>query len=668
MTRLAILAPRSFQADVIETLHDARAAHIEKFTGSSEDDLHIGDPLPEGSHASKLLVRIRGLLHTLGLEESTPTQRLSRATIENRLESDFEDIAAEVEDVEKTLSRLRRERDDLKEQARTLEPFQALPLDLEDYHGYDSLEVLIGTAEPSIKRTIEENLERFESFHGEDVHAVFVANDEAEEAQEVLTRHGFNPVELPSGEGDIAQRIQQLESRLDEVRERIQEAKSQKDALADKHRDLLLCAEEEFSIVVEKAEAPLDFASTERTFIVDAWVPSDVLEDLRSTLDEATRGRVHIEKLDEGERHDEGREKQPPTQYRHSDSVQPFSFLTDVFGTPRYGEVDPTIILALVFPLFLGFIIGDLGYGILMMGLGLYLYRSFKDQNEALGSLGFALLIAGAWAALFGGLVFKDFLGLAFYSGAHPPNWETLGVADGLGKPIISKLTADSSHAAYWGVPEMLALSVVAAFVHLFIGFVFAFVNHLHHNTKHAIAQIGWMVVLTGFLVLIAAQSPPNAVSDWLHGLAGNASPQTALYVVGAGVLVLLVTEGLFGLMETVSLLSHIISYTRLAAVGVAKAGILVAFTQILIVDIALSSGYGTGVSILLFVVGLVFFTAIQVTMFALGLLSGSIQSIRLNYVEFFLKFFEGGGDRFEPFGRSRRFTVESNKPTEVQR
>jgi len=105
------------------------------------------------------------------------------------------------------------------------------------------------------------------------------------------------------------------------------------------------------------------------------------------------------------------------------------------------------------------------------------------------------------------------------------------------------------------------------------------------------------------------------------------------------------------------------ISYTRLAAIAVAKAGILEAFTEIFLLDMALAQGAGP----LAIVAGVALFAFALVFMFALGLLSSGIQSIRLNYVEFFMKFFEGGGRRFDPFGRERRYTLEADD-AEVRR
>jgi V/A-type H+-transporting ATPase subunit I len=650
MTRLAVMAPKSLQVEVIEALHDARAAHIEEY-GGEDDELDIGDPLPAGSTASQRLVRIRGLLRTLDLEDAEPARQLTRAEVLEGLDEALDEIEAEVDEVDERVTELERQRKDLRDRLETLEALDELPLRLDDYHGYASLEVFVGTAPEPLEAELAAEVDRFEYFASEGAHAVFVDADEAGAVREVLTREPFEELAVPEGEGTVASTLTDVRRKLDDLERALEDAEDAKRQLAREHETLLLCAEEELSITTEKAEAPLDFASTERTFVVDAWVPGDEVEALRRRLDEAAQGRIHLETLDEGDRDAHGRESEPPTRYDHPTGVKPFAFLQETFSTPSYDEVDPTLVLSLVFPLFLGFMIGDAGYGLLMVGLGFYLYRSFQD-SEALNSLGFALLVSGVWAMIFGLFVFYDAFGIPYYEGAHPGWGDIIGFS--YGHPVFSKLKA---------VDDLLALSLLAAFVHLFVGFTFAFANHLGHDLKHAAAQIGWVAVLTGFLFLTAIQGPQTRINDWVLGLAGGPTTLHSFYLVGGGVAVLVLTEGLMGLMETVSLLANMISYTRLAAIAVAKAGILEAFTEIFLLDMALAQGAGP----LAIVAGVALFAFALVFMFALGLLSSGIQSIRLNYVEFFMKFFEGGGRRFDPFGRERRYTLEADD-AEVRR
>lgn len=668
MTRLAIVAPNSYQEEIIESLHDARLAHIEAYTQGEDEELTIGDPLPAGSEASQILVRLRSVIHTLGLEDAQPETRLDQTEIRSRLDREFPRIEDAVKETARERDELRSRREQVKTEIDRLAPLRDLPLRLEDYRGYDSLEVFVGTAPEDIQGPLSSALERFEVFPGEEATAVFVATDRVDKAQEILTREGFQQIEVPEGEGSVDTKLTELERTLDDLEASLAEAREELARLAEEHKDLLLCAEEDLSIDVEKAEAPLDFASTERTFIVDTWVPTEDIDALKRIVGEAARGRVHFEYLDDGDREEHHREQEPPTRYDHPTGVAPFAFLMDTFSTPKYDEIDPTTILSIVFPLFFGFMIGDLGYGILMMALGAYLWRAVGAKSEAARSIGFSLLTAGIWASLFGGIVFRDALGIPMYVDPGHMTWPSLlGLSVGAGEPMLHKL-------AQAGVKSMLALSILAAFVHLFLGFTFAFVNHLGHDAKHAFAQVGWVATLTGLFLLTLLNGPANAVSAWVgDGLGLVSSVEwshghvetlefTSLagmlpwYALAPGVLILVITEGFMGLMETFGLLSNIISYTRLAGVAVAKGAMALAFNGIFLEDMVL---HGEGA--LLLVAGFVLFVIAQLIVFVLGMISSSIQGIRLNYVEFFLKFFEGGGERFSPFGRERKFTVTTD-------
>lgn len=650
MTRIAVVAPKAVQKEVIEALHDARLAHIEEFAKGDAPDLKIGEPLPEGSRTSELLVKIRSLVHTLDLE-GAPSRSFRQEAVRTEIETALPELSRRVRAAAEERDTIARELDSVREQRAQLEPLQGLALALEDYGGYDTLEVFVGTAPRDLRGELGTALERFEYFASEDAHAVFVVRAQADKAQDILTREGFRELEVPDGRGSVSENMARLERDAAELEARLIRATEQLAGIAAEHRDLLLAAEEDLSIEVEKAEAPLGFASTERAFIVDAWVPSEDLDRVKTQVDAAARGKVHFEVLSEpvpsGHHHGD----EPPVKYDHPKGVRRFGFLLDVYSRPKYSEIDPTLVLFLVFPLFFGFMIGDLGYGILMVALGLFLYRRIGEKSDGAKSFGFALLLSGIWASIFGAVVFHDVLGIPFapHGDGHGLSWEGLtGIHfhDMLGGPMIEKLGDE-------GVKAMLALSILAAFVHLFVGFLFGFVNEVGHSRKHAGAKVAWMFVLTAFFLTALVMGPENAVSDYFLALLGHPTINHAVLFLVPGVLGLVVTEGAIGVMETLGLLSNVISYTRLAGVAVAKGAMAGAFNFIFLEEMVL---HGEGVAIL--VIGFILFVLAQLIVFVLGLISSGIQSIRLNYVEFFLKFYKGGGEPFAPFGRVRQFTL----------
>jgi len=224
-------------------------------------------------------------------------------------------------------------------------------------------------------------------------------------------------------------------------------------------------------------------------------------------------------------------------------------------------------------------------------------------------------------------------------------------------------------------VPDFLVLAIAASFLHLGAAYVIGFVNEVGHSKKHAVGKVSWLLILTGMFVLIivrAARWPGMGRTIWNGPLgwfprgssaaggislfeslgfdpAANPVPDVAVFMLIGGLVLLLATESGLAIMEVFGLLANMISYARLAAVGVAKAAMAFAFNVI-----ALEVGFfpwldsGDVVALVLGVVVLVLFHLI---IFLLGAVSAAIQSIRLNYVEFFIKFFKGSGTLFRPFG-----------------
>jgi V/A-type H+-transporting ATPase subunit I len=316
-------------------------------------------------------------------------------------------------------------------------------------------------------------------------------------------------------------------------------------------------------------------------------------------------------------------------------------------------------VLFVTFPLFFGFMIGDLGFGAGLFLLGLLIRIKMKESAD-LRRLGTIILAGGLVASIFGLFVFAEAFGVPF----HPPeeahdehSWEAVANI-----PIHPAL--DKMH----DIKEMLALSILAGWVHLTIGFVFGFMNHRKHNLKHALAKVAWLPILFGmFAEMMVIAGNATATSELMNSTVLAILPDMTVTVVGTlvsipavilivvGVVALPFTEGALALTEVIGLFTNLVSYTRLAALAVGKGAMALAFNTMLFPLIFDSGNIGIAIggALALFVTQMFF-------VFFLGALSAGIQAIRLNYVEFFLKFFEGGGVDFEPLKYERRHSVDA--------
>ena len=378
----------------------------------------------------------------------------------------------------------------------------------------------------------------------------------------------------------------------------------------------------------------------------------------------------------------------PPVVMDNPGSARPFELLTNVIGRPKYSEFDPTVILLLTFPLMFGFMIGDLGYGILYVLAGVGIVRAFDSEGwQALGGIA---AWAGAFTIVFG-VLYGEIFGLHVLGdvlwGGHPP------IHKGLQPAYVE-------YAQLW-----LVVAILAGLAHVSFGYVLGFVKEASHSLTHAVLEQGaWLLMVAGFWSFIFSDVAGGMKPAFLVGseaaLNGNPIP---LGFAGFGETIGLLGVGLFVLGLVMIMIADFVeaieaiflkvlvdglSYTRIAAVLLAKAGM--AFTVNLLFFGVYATGHGGEVEwhfalskmpevgsmyhghevtsqlfpglmhlgIAGLVAGLVVLVVGHALVLALGVTSAGLQAVRLEYVEFFQKFYEGGGEEYSPFGHERTFTA----------
>ena len=135
--------------------------------------------------------------------------------------------------------------------------------------------------------------------------------------------------------------------------------------LSEIHASFLLAADELLTADVERAEAPLRFAVTDQAFVAEGWVPSDRgLPEITASLERVTNGKIHVEELPIDFEHDA-----VPVEYQNPPFAHPTELFMDVYSRPKYREIDPTLLVSIVFPIFFGMILGDVGYGLVLLAI-----------------------------------------------------------------------------------------------------------------------------------------------------------------------------------------------------------------------------------------------------------------------------------------------------------
>ncbi|MCF2241801.1 V-type ATP synthase subunit I, partial [Halobacterium salinarum] len=582
--------------------------------------------------------------------------------------------------------------------------------------GYDSLQVAVGTGDQSAidaALAASERVTAFETFSGTETIGVFAHSADDAALDDALVGVPFTRLEVPDADGSPEQYVSELRERRDTIQAEIEDVDDELAAFRDEHAGFLLAAEERLAIDVQKSEAPLQFASTSHAFVAEGWLPTSEYDAFTDAIESAVGDHVLVEELERADYEPTGHDQHVPADdgadaatdggttasFDETDSppviqdnpgpVSSFESLTEVINRPQYTEIDPTVVLFLTFPAFYGFMIGDLGYGVLYALLGFWLSRSF--DSEMISKLGGVAMWAGGFTALFG-VLYGEVFGLHLVTEYL---WHgALGLADA---PLKKGLHV-SAFAELW-----LAASLVFGIAHLAIGYVFGFVNESRsHGLKDAALESGGQLLLMAgvgvWLFSTHMQSGGGPRPELLYsvvalppivGKAGLAAAVVGLVLVTLG-------EGAAGFLESPTYaLVNTVSYTRIAAVLLAKAGmayvvnLLVfgayethlehpetidymfglfsttiehethfmlfsgeAHGEVLFPGLMHMGAAGILIGVLVLLVG-------HALVLALGVTSAGLQALRLEYVEFFNKFYEGGGEKYNPFGYTRNYTTE---------
>lgn len=675
MSRALIVGPRDALPQAVEVLYGLKLLHIVDHH-EGEQDLEIGKPLPAAGEASEVLVKLRSISNVLQVEERAAGA--SAEPVGGDLKNKILTLELNISEEDASRKKTQGLVADLNRRIEEVTPFAQLPLDLDDYRGYESLEVFVGKVSREIPDLSSVAPER-ESFEAPGFLAVFVPKEKGPAVREFLAQHGFTSVAVPEGKEHPRETLANLLAERERWEKRLAEIDERLGTLRERYAGFLGAAKARLEVEVEKAEAPLRFAVTDHTFIVEGWVPQEALASAKVELEKLPG--TYAEELETKPAHEDERaetkpEPDPPILLRNPKIIRPFEMLVNMFGAPNYHEIDPTLVFAIAFPLMFGIMVGDAGYGLLWMAYGIWLLRRWKDKPWGFWkNLLVGFIFGGFWAFIFGTFVFAEAFGVPFVMPAGAKgavaafNWSdnVLHFAIPI-HPIIEKLSQ---------VPDFIVMSVSVAAIHLGTGFIIGFFDEIHHSVKHALGKVGWLLILVALYVIIivrAARWPlvkgsvPWGYAIWNGPLAwfprgglemptvgftaANQIPMVALYMLGAGLVLALVAEGVLNIMELFGLLANMISYARLAGIGVAEEAVIVALNGIALQYFVLPGSIG-GI-----VLGLVVMALANLLIFLLSTISGTIQSVRLNYVEFFLKFYKGTGTLFRPFGERAKTEV----------
>ncbi len=516
----------------------------------------------------------------------------------------------------------------------SLTPFTAVDTPL-DISGGDTFEVRFGVA-PAQSRADEvckeicadealaASAELINSDKEQKYIAVIAHKKAYDETLDRLKAVGFSPMFFKDMRGTADDNIRTLTEKVESIEKDREELIEKITAYADK-REILEQSVDAMSVETMREQAVNEMLKTEQTLYFEGWVPAKASEKVGETLTDAGCAYEMTEPTEEDD---------PPVLLSNSRPIAPFSSITELYGLPAYGSmIDPNPFVAVFFVIFFGMMLADACYGLILGIAAMLFVIKAKPQGTmrkfmiVASSVGFSAFV---WGAFFGSWFgnFPDALGNMLGKNWHIPPL--------LFDPLEQPMT-------------ILILSLGIGVIHLFIGMGLDGYRRIRQgDVAGAIFDIGfWYLIIGGLLAALLGVRP-------------------GIYIALAGAIGVLVTGGrkkknIFGkitgglgaLYGITSYLSDILSYSRLMALGLASG--VVAQVINTMGSLMGSTPPGWILFILVFIIG-------QVFNLAIGLLGAFVHTCRLQYVEFFGKFFEGGGRAFAPLFNKTKYTRVSNK------
>ena len=527
------------------------------------------------------------------------------------------------------------------------EVWKSLKINLENLKGSDNTSIILASVSAINYDEIKEEIKKLSSLISIDLvkkdkqsaYITIVFSKELEkEVRTTLLKHKFTEPELPDAEGLLSKYCDQLKDQIKENKGTIKDEESKLKKLA-KNLDDLKIAHDYLKWEKERLEQDSKLISTDHSFVATGWAPKKSIPGIEEELNKETKQYLINEiELEEGE--------VPPVIIQNNKFLEPFEAVTNIYGLPQSHEIDPTPFLAAYFIVFFAMCLTDAGYGLLMF-IVTALALKFIKMAPGMKKLVKLLMYGGIATFIIGGL-FGGWFGL---TPDQVPKGLTYTTDAGEKLFIFQKINSITDPLT------VLILSLGIGFFQILMGTYMKLIHGMKESVKDAVLDTGpWAFMLTGIGFGILAAS--GVISSDL-GVVGK-----WWVISGAAILVLTqgrkqksiiakVISGVLSLYNLIGYLSDVLSYARLLALGLATA--IIGLAVNIIADLVLGIPYiGWVLMIIVFVGGHLFNLLIN----SLG---SFIHSGRLQFVEFFGKFMEGGGKDFKPFSKKNKYVYIKN-------
>ena len=435
--------------------------------------------------------------------------------------------------------------------------------------------------------------------------------ENAEEADSLLHQEGFETLTFPFENKTPINIIKDIKKENEKEKTSIRDIEASLRSLQKQYNDEIIYLTEELEISKQKIEALKNFKTKKSFSVMEAWIPAYNFDKFMNLLENKIKN-FYLE-IDE--------KNEAPTIYKNAKIIKPFEMIMDLYSPPKYKGFDPTPLLAFFFAIFFGFMLDDFFYGFILILLALAMVFGAGKVNENIKNFGALLLIFGittmAWGVFFGAY-FGDF-------------FTKLGIQ----LPIVVDAMKD--------VMTALIIALAMGATHLLVGLISGFIVNIKEkkilNAFHS--QGVWISFMLGMLSIIFRQ---NTLGLILMGIA--VVMQITFTFISKGLV-----PSVLSIFDFSGFLGDLFSYARLMALGIGTSGISLAVNFMVFLSVDMIPWVGVIIAIIIFIIGHLF----NLAMNGLG---AFIHTTRLHFLEFFTKFYDGGGKKYVPFKADRKTTT----------
>ena len=628
MKRLTLAAHKDDEAAILKAIQRINAVEIIQSGAEQADDGSSLAELEEKVELTKEAVRTlkpyapkAGLLTPLpeatpddlfkslpkGLEESLRVRELLRS---------ITDVTSAIEKNDSLLE--------------TLAPWHDFDGDMQTFGGSDRVRFFTGMISQQDLEKLDSyrDILEYQVFGRGQACAVLIAcpAEEAKKVQQCLKSLQWTDVAFPRLSGTPAEAEDTLRHDNEELSARKEKLQEELRSLASE-TDEIARAGDAAVFERDRAKASMEMGRTESTFLLEGWIRADEEEKVRSTILSVTRD-CYLDIRDPNE------DETPPSVVRNTEFAEPFEAVTNLYSRPDPSGIDGTPFMAPFYVLLFGMMLSDTGYG-LILAIGCYLFLRLKKPSGMIGSLAHVIFWGGLSTIIWGVLI-GTFFGMDFDTLFGTKDVFPL-VVDPMDNPITMLILCFGL-----GVVHLLA----GVFIHIRMCFAAG-------DWRSAIYDnLSWVLIVVGLIAFAGTTVAAPGIASLRYAGIGMIAIGVLMILLFKGRskknVLLRTVSGLGELYQVTSWLSDVLSYSRLFALGIATGVIASVFNDICSMLMAFDNPI---LKVLGILVACALLAGLHLFNIFINTLGAFVHCARLQYVEFYGKFYEPGGKEFRPLG-----------------